>query len=1020
MPFPPTLLGQVEKGALLNSGLGAAMGACYAALRSAGLSRTGGRVGPRLRRTARVLGMLPFPAAVLVYSVTGMTALRVALPSLLSLMVVSARGAPPRLQVGGHRAKARASEDRFVAFITNHGFLRRLAAARSRRFSLLLEKAGEVGDPYALSAKALAGSIVAALPACLAASFLGCLVSPLFLLLLLVPVLVYFSGEVRLLDRISQRREGVEKELPFFSILVNVLGSAGEPLYSILAGTARSDMFSRMKMEGLLVKRDVEIFGISPNDSLEKLAADHPSGKFSSFLLGYCYDDETEVLTDEGWKRFVDLNRHEKVLSLDSKTNIAEFVKPSLYYKQNYEGPVYELKDSHHSFVVTPGHKMFCKSGHKERSPFQLQAIEDMASWREASLTARFEWRGEEIETFTLPRLESRRGRAYSQVWSADEKGIDPKDWLRFLGWFVSEGCVEVGRNGTCYVTSISQKKYVRDVEDVATSLGFKVIRDWNRRKEAWRFRIDSKQLAEWLKENCYEGPTKTSYTKKAPDFLRNLSPSLIEVFLESALKGDGHVWKSEWKSGQIHRRYSTYSKRLADDVQELFLRCGHTASIYSSRVKSPLRGALKGAFNYTVYERSSRTIQVDCRKIARHEYRGMIGCVEVPSHIVMVRRKGHPMWSGNTSKVRSGGDMPAYLAGESSALLRELEDAWVRYASRAGTMGSSMITLFGVVPLLLMVVGVFSPGTSAVGLIVFAGICVPLFTILLVYLAGRMQPVGEQTLRGNVKMSLILSAPGFGVCFLTRQVWPCVASVVFLFLTVYGISVREQRIEMEEIDEALPGFTKDVLEFKRQEYDMAKSLMTIAIRNRYNRSFDRLMAQVATQLKAGTPLDELTVDTKTKLAKMVFYVLGQMSRSGGGTVETVYQLSAYTTKVAEMRRNTRAEMRPYLLLAYASPVLLAFGVTFTQGLLQSFGSRAHAGLSALHMAGIQASTMPQVMAEASNLLIVVSAVALGMIGAKMTDFTVRNTLRASVNVVIAVIATHLLSSLGLSTLFHP
>ena len=66
----------------------------------------------------------------------------------------------------------------------------------------------------------------------------------------------------------------------------------------------------------------------------------------------------------------------------------------------------------------------------------------------------------------------------------------------------------------------------------------------------------------------------------------------------------------------------------------------------------------------------------------------------------------------------------------------------------------------------------------------------------------------------------------------------------------------------------------------------------------------------------------------------MVFFILGQMGHSGGGSVDTFHQLSVYTTRVVEMKRNTQAEMRPYIILSYISPVLLVFGVTFVGGVL--------------------------------------------------------------------------------------
>jgi hypothetical protein len=140
------------------------------------------------------------------------------------------------------------------------------------------------------------------------------------------------------------------------------------------------------------------------------------------------------------------------------------------------------------------------------------------------------------------------------------------------------------------------------------------------------------------------------------------------------------------------------------------------------------------------------------------------------------------------------------------------------------------------------------------------------------------------------------------------------------------------------------------------------------------------------------------------------------MGHSGGGTVDTVYQLCAYTSKAVEMKRNTMAEMKPYIILSYVSPILLAFGVAFVSGVLRSYASQATPGESALRLTGFSGAMTPLV-SEASSILIVVSAAALGIIAAKMTDFTVRNTLRPCLNVLVAVAAILVLSSVGLQSL---
>ena len=373
----------------------------------------------------------------------------------------------------------------------------------------------------------------------------------------------------------------------------------------------------------------------------------------------------------------------------------------------------------------------------------------------------------------------------------------------------------------------------------------------------------------------------------------------------------------------------------------------------------------------------------------------------------------------GYTSKARSGGDVPFYLTGESGSLLRGLEDGWGSYAERAGIIGSMMVTAFGVVPLLLMVVGVFSPGFSVLGLAVFTGVGVPVFTLGLLYMAGRMQPAREEAVQGRAGLAFALALPAALVGAVTGLPWAGAASALFVFFTAYGLSVREQLAETKALDDGLSRFLRDLLEYKRQEYDLARAVVAMEAKGKYNERFSRLLSKVAVQLKAGIPLDEVKVECRSGLGRIAFLLLGEMNRTGGGTVDTVYQISSFTGRLEGMKERTKTEMKPYLVLSYAAPLLLAFGITFVQRVLSSFSGRAAPGFSALRAGGVQLGAIPPGLMQISDLLIVVAAASLGLIGAKMTDFTVRNTLRASVNVALAVAAVSLAAALGSHSLTH-
>src|SRR4030066_133309 len=69
--------------------------------------------------------------------------------------------------------------------------------------------------------------------------------------------------------------------------------------------------------------------------------------------LAPCYDNQTEVLTDCGWKFFSELDHTEKVACLNQDGTI-KYEKPEDYYTFQYSGEMIGYKSQLIDFLVTP------------------------------------------------------------------------------------------------------------------------------------------------------------------------------------------------------------------------------------------------------------------------------------------------------------------------------------------------------------------------------------------------------------------------------------------------------------------------------------------------------------------------------------------------------------------------------------------------------------------------------------------------------------------------------------------
>jgi hypothetical protein len=350
------------------------------------------------------------------------------------------------------------------------------------------------------------------------------------------------------------------------------------------------------------------------------------------YLIDPCVSEDTEILTNKGWKIFKDLDGSELIATLNPETKEIEYQKPIAYQKYWYEGEMIRIANSSIDVLVTPEHKFWITTPkNKKLHPVEARNLPKMFS-----IPRTGKWKGIELEYFILPE--------YKNKWhSGREKGIDKEkyyppliikmeDWLRFLGIYLAEG------NCNRWVVNIAQTTKREEMKEIIKKLPFNFSED----KKG--FRIFSVQLINYLKQFGYANE------KFVPDFVKELSPRLINIFLDAFCLGDGSIRKNG------ARRFYTTSPKLRDDIQELLLKVGSVGNYYL-RQKRGTTLVVKGKKyirkfdGYVICERKKyqnflKEWNDDC--IKKEFYRGFVYDVTVLNHIIYIRRNGKPLWTSN------------------------------------------------------------------------------------------------------------------------------------------------------------------------------------------------------------------------------------------------------------------------------------------------------------------------------------------------------------------------------------
>lgn len=362
---------------------------------------------------------------------------------------------------------------------------------------------------------------------------------------------------------------------------------------------------------------------------------------------GFCHDDQTDVLTRRGWVPFAELTMEDECLTMDPETRVSEYRSPTAICRQRYKGPMYRYRAKGADFCVTPGHLMFAESARSNSEGNDCFSLRSIETLRRSHMLRDVSWDGVSSDWFVLPQLVTfERGRKYK--WPS--RRIPMKAWMRFLGWYFSDGNLQFQRgraSGVCVTQGKEQT--IHEVRSVFRELGF----DFNETErvrdglKSVSFVITNRQLADHLSQ--FGCPKKN---RRVPQYVRESSRLMIREFVSAFCKGDGFRL-----TGKRWIVYGSY-KGLMDDVHELALKCGYRASM-SVRETAGEQTVIRGRTVTTNRDKyvlgispGGARIKYMPNKSEVIEYDGLVYCATVPPHhLLFTRRNGQTLWSGNSGQ---------------------------------------------------------------------------------------------------------------------------------------------------------------------------------------------------------------------------------------------------------------------------------------------------------------------------------------------------------------------------------
>lgn len=371
-----------------------------------------------------------------------------------------------------------------------------------------------------------------------------------------------------------------------------------------------------------------------------------------------CYTRDHDVLTyNRGWISISDLTMDDKIAVLRDGQSLAYEHPLAIQKYTDYSGRLYNLETQQASLLVTENHKLYARKRDKKHF-WDLYQPNDLIGRRfyVKKNVNQFEPENPIGDWFMLPEYVNGNGVIYPA------RKIPMNDWLIFFGIWMAEGCATT-QNRVCISAN---KARVRDMLDfhpigiepvkVKCSKGMDVGEPYS-----W-FYCDG-QLTNYLL------PYSTGAIHKyLPDWVWQLTRTQCQTLLEGLLLGDGS------KTLGKYDRYYTSSNQLADDVQRLCLHAGWSAnirgrkgsengSIYNIDGKIGTRNADALVLNI-VTDRNEPMMNHGFKKSYANNNseeqwitveNESVYCCTSTTGVIYVRRKGSPIWCGQSRCAQKG-----------------------------------------------------------------------------------------------------------------------------------------------------------------------------------------------------------------------------------------------------------------------------------------------------------------------------------------------------------------------------
>jgi len=343
----------------------------------------------------------------------------------------------------------------------------------------------------------------------------------------------------------------------------------------------------------------------------------------------HCFSEDTELLTENGFIPYEEIEKGQKALTLNLETNELEYNEIQEKYVYDSFDEMISFKNRYGEILVTPQHKMIYRNTCKEEK-------NPKSKW----LTCTAE-EALEKSVFEIPVSGHLEGETFDK----------PLEFFELLGLIISEGNFIAPKEGGYGIRIYQKENQAAYIENILKKLDVPYTR---RTGQTEVFYIRSA----WARENIRTWITE----KRISDKLMKLRGKQFRAFLSGLIYGDGskrstiEITKEDACrrlidnfDGKVRYSYHSGDVVLKDQLCQLCTFNGLKAYDYYRE-----GGFKNGCWTINITNKEKVLFGKGTKN--RVDYSGDVWCVSVPNKTLVLRRNGFIFIAGNTQYLLADG----------------------------------------------------------------------------------------------------------------------------------------------------------------------------------------------------------------------------------------------------------------------------------------------------------------------------------------------------------------------------